>query len=129
MGPLIVFITRADYEAMHLGLSAALAAASLGRKVELFFFWFALERLAKGRMIEADVRPDIADLMERRQVPTLDALYAQVRGSGLATCFACSGSLAAIGVTPAEIEPHVDALIGWVSILQRTSGAADRLTF
>lgn len=129
MGPLIVFVTRADYEAMHLGLSAALAAVSTGRKVELFFFWFALERLAKGRMVEADVRPDIADLMERRQVPTLKELYTQVRGSGLATCFACSGSVASMGLTPGDIEPHVDALIGWVSILQRTSGAADRLTF
>lgn len=129
MGPLIVFITRGDFEAMHLGLSAALAGVSLGRKVELYFFWFALERLAKGKMAEADVRPDVADAMERRQVPTPEELYRQVRQSGLCTAFACSGSLAALGLLPPDVEPHVDALIGWASILQRTQGAPDRLTF
>jgi hypothetical protein len=30
---------------------------------------------------------------------------------------------------PTDVEKHVDALIGWASILQRTHGAADRLTF
>jgi peroxiredoxin family protein len=129
MGPLIVFMTRGDYEAMHLGLSAALAAVSGGRKVELFFFWFALERLAKGRMVEADVRADVADAMEKRQVPTLKELYQQVRQSGLSTSFACSGSVAAIGLLPTDVEPHVDALIGWPSILQRTRGATDRFVF
>jgi predicted peroxiredoxin len=129
LGPLIVFVTRADFEAMHLGLSAALAAVSMGRKVELFFFWFALERLAKQKMDEPDIRADIADAMERRQVPTLRELYQQVRDSGLATSFACSGSLAALGLLPTDVEKHVDALIGWASILQRTHGATDRLTF
>jgi predicted peroxiredoxin len=129
MGPLVVFLSRGEYEAMHLGLSAALAAVSLGRKVELYFFWFALERLAKGRTAEPDVRADVADAMERRQVPTLGELYLQIRGSGLATSFACSGSVAALGLLPTDVEPHVDALIGWVSILQRTAGVADRLTF
>lgn len=129
MGPLVLFVTRGDYEAMHLALSAALAAVSLGRKVELYFFWFALERLARGRMVEADLRADVADAMERRQVPSLQALYQEVRKSGLSSAFACSGSLAALGLLPTEVEPHVDALIGWTSILQRTRGASDRLTF
>ena len=114
---------------MHLALSASLAAVSMGRKVELFFFWFALERLAKGKLDEPDIRPEIADAMEKRQVPTLRELYKQVRDSGLSTLFACSGSLAALGLLPPDIEPHVDALIGWASILQRTHGATDRLSF
>jgi predicted peroxiredoxin len=129
MGPLIVFVTRGDYEAMHLALSAALAAVSMGRKAELFFFWFALERLVQGRMEEADIRADVADAMEKRQVPTLKDLYTQVRQSGLSTTFACSGSVAALGLLPTDVEPHVDALIGWPSILNRTRGATDRLAF
>ena len=109
MGPLIVFVTRGDYEAMHLALSASLAAVSMGRKVELFFFWFGLERLAKGRMTEPDLRADVADAMERRQVPTLKELYTQVRVSGLTTVFACSGSVAmmSLPVAPALIRSAV----------------------
>lgn len=129
MGPLIVFVSRREYEAMHLALSAALAAVSMGRKVELFFYWFALERLVKAKDAEVDVRSDVADAMERRQVPSWQDLYAQVRQSGLSTSFACSGSVAAMGLLPTDVEPHVDALIGWASILQRTRGATDRLNF
>ena len=114
---------------MHLALSAALAAVSMGRKVELFFFWFALERLVKPQPADADLRPDVADAMETRQVPTWRDLYTEVRASGLSTSFACSGSVAAMGLLPTDVEPHVDALIGWASILQRTRGATDRLNF
>ena len=124
-----MFVTRGDFEAMHLALSAALAAVSMGRKVELFFFWFALERLAKGKLDELDLRHDVADAIERRQVPTPAELSKQLRASGLSTYFACSGSVAALGLLPTDVEPHVDALIGWPSILQRTRGATDRLSF
>jgi hypothetical protein len=80
-------------------------------------------------MTEPDLRADVADAMERRQVPTLEELYKQVRASGLSTSFACSGSVAALGLLPTDVEAYVDALIGWPSILQRTRGASDRLSF
>ena len=129
MGPVLIFLSRGDYEQLHLGLSAALAAVSVGRKVELYFFWWALERLVQGRLDEPDVRADIAETMERRGVPTLRELLQQVRASGQATLFACSGSLAALGLNPGQVEPHVDALIGWASIIGRTQGAPDRFNF
>jgi hypothetical protein len=42
------------------------------------------------------------------------------------TLVACSGSLAAIGRTPAEAEGRVDTLLGWTAILARTAGVTDR---
>ena len=125
--PVVVFLHRGEYDAVHQGLSIAAAAAAMGRKVELYFFWWALERLVRGNLDDPDLeRDDVAATMELRGVPTLRQLLDVVRDSGLATLFACTGSMTAIGLTPPEVEPKVDALIGWVSILQRTAGLTDR---
>lgn len=128
-GPVCVFLHRGEYDAVHQGLSIAASAAAMGRKVELYFFWWALERLVRGNLDEPDLeRDDVNATMELRGVPTLRHLLDVVRDSGHATVFACSGSMTSIGLTPPDVEPKVDMLIGWTAILQRTSGVTDRFT-
>ena len=128
--PVLIFLHRAEYDAFHQGLAVAAAAVASGRKVELYFFWWALERLVRGTLDEPDFeREDVAATMELRGVPTARQLLDVVRDSGLATLLACTASMASIGLMPPEVEPKVDALIGWVSILQRTAGIADRFQF
>ena len=126
MQPITVFLHNGGYDAVHQGLSIAASAAALGRDVELYFFWFALERLIRGPLDAPDLREDVADEMERRGVPTLAQLLEVVRGSSNAKLFACSGSLASLGLTPADVEKSVDQIVGWTTILQRTSGVTDR---
>src|SRR3954469_5898507 len=106
MNRTLFFFQRGDYESMHQGLSAAAAAAALGHSCELYFFWHALGRLVKGPL-DAPDQEDSADRLEARGVPTLRELTAMVRGSGQARLYACSGSLAALGLNPSEIEAHV----------------------
>jgi peroxiredoxin family protein len=128
--PVCIFLHQGEYDAVHQGLSIAASATALGRPVELYFFWWALERLVRGNLDEPDLeRDDVSATMELRGVPTLRQLLDVVRDSGLATLFACTGSMASIGLTPPDVEPKVDALIGWVSILQRTRGVTDRFQF
>jgi peroxiredoxin family protein len=127
MGPLCVFLNRGEYDAVHQGLSIAAAAVSMGRKVELYFFWFALERLVSGNLDAPDLeRDDVNATMELRGVPTCRQLLDVVRDSGHATLLACTGSMASLGLRPPDVEPKVDVLIGWTSILQRTQGVTDR---
>ncbi len=129
-GPVCIFLHRGEYDAVHQGLSIAASATALGREVELFFFWWALERLVRGKLDEPDLeRDDVNATMELRGVPTIRQLLDVVRDSGHARLFACSGSMASIGLTPPDVEPKVDALIGWTAILHRTAGATDRFTF
>ena len=126
-GRVCIFFHRGEYDAVHQGLSIAAAATAVGREVELYFFWWALERLVKDRLDEPDLeRDDVNATMELRGVPTLRQLLHVVRDSGLAKLYACSGSMASIGLTPPEVEPKVDSLIGWTAILQRTAGVVDR---
>ena len=128
-GPVCLFLHRGEYDAVHQGLSIAASATALGRKVELYFFWWALERLVRGKLDEPDLeRDDVNATMELRGVPTIRQLLDVVRDSGHATLFACTGSMTAIGLTPPDVEPKVDMLIGWTAILQRTAGVTDRFT-
>jgi peroxiredoxin family protein len=128
-GPVCLFLHRGEYDAVHQGLSIAASATAMGRKVEVYFFWWALERLVKGKIDEPDLeRDDVNATMELRRVPTIRQLLDVVRDSGHATLFACTGSMTAIGLTPPDVEPKVDMLIGWTAILQRTAGVTDRFT-
>lgn len=125
--PLVLFLHRGEYDAVHQGLSIAAAATATGRQVELYFFWWALERLVRGNLDTPDLeRDDVNATMELRGVPTLRQLLDAVRDSGTAKLFACTGSIASLGLTPPDVEPKVDALIGWAAILQRTAGVVDR---
>jgi peroxiredoxin family protein len=125
---LAIFLHSGDYDRLHQGLSIAAAGAALGRRVEVYFFWWALERILTDRLDEPDFpdREEIAARFEGRGLPTLRALLAHLRASGQVTLVACSGSLAAIGRTPAEAEGRVDTLLGWTAILARTAGVTDR---
>ncbi len=115
---------------MHQGMAAAAAAVALGRRVDLYFSWWGLERLVRGNVDSPDLdRDDVNATMELRGIPTIRQLLDVVRDSGLARLYACSGSAAAIGLNPPEIDPKVDGMVGWTTILQRTQHVVERLTF
>jgi len=113
---------------VHQGLSIAASGAALGRRVDLYFFWWALERLLTGRLDEPDFpeREDIAARFEARGLPTIRVLLGHLRDSGQVTLIGCSGSLAALGLTPAHAAGKVDTILGWTAILARSEGVTDR---
>ena len=125
---LAIFLHSGAYDRLHQGLSIAAAGAALGRRVDIYFFWWALERLLTDRLDEPDFpeREEVAARFEARGLPSLRALLHHVRDSGQVTLVACTGSLAALGLTPREAEGRVDTVLGWTSILSRTAGLTDR---
>ena len=126
--PLAIFLHSGEYDRLHQGLAIAAAAAASGRTVHLVFTWWALERLLADQLDAPDFsgRPDVADRFESRGLPTLRALLGHVRESGCSTTWGCTGSLAALGRTPAEAEGKVDQLAGWATLLGATAGITDR---
>jgi peroxiredoxin family protein len=123
-----VFLHSGAYDRVHQGLSVAASGAALGRRVEVYFFWWALDRLLSDKLDEADFpeRTDVAERFEARGLPTLRELLAHLRASEQVVLVACTGSLAALGRTQAEAAGRVDLVLGWSSILQRTAGVTDR---
>ena len=116
---------------MHQGCSIAAAAASAGRDVQLFLFWWALELLLEGGL----ERPSFpgpsraaaaAEDAFEKGAPTAAALLAAARETGRCTVYACSASAALIGRRQDEIAAKVDLVVGWTAILSLTEGVADR---
>jgi peroxiredoxin family protein len=130
---LVVLLHSGEYDRIHQGLSIAAAAVAQERPVEVYFFWWALERLLRDALDEPDFGPapsvleaEVADRFERRGMPTLRTLLGHLRESGLCTVLGCTGSLAALGREAEAAGGPVDLWVGWSAILQRTAGVVDR---
>ncbi len=129
---LVIFLHSGEYDRMHQGLSVAACGAALGRPVEIYFFWWALDRLIRGELdlpsaLGSGARgEELAEEFAARGAPTLRQLLEAARSTGCTRLLACSGSLAILGHSPRAIVDKVDELIGWAGILDRTAGVADR---
>jgi peroxiredoxin family protein len=134
---LLVFLHSGDYDRVHQGAAIAAAGVAAGRPVEVYFFWWALERLAAGRLgrpafAQAVDEPGesraeaLAQRFEQRGYPTAATLLESARRSGNCRVFACSASMELLGLKPTVLEPLVDSILGWSAILARTEGVADR---
>lgn len=129
-----VFLHDGAHDRIHQGCAIAAAAAASGRDVQVFWFWWALDRLVAGELdrpeiVSAGARPEAveaaADAFERG-APTAASLLAAARETGRCTVYACSASAALLGRRPDEIARHVDMVVGWSTILALTEGVADR---
>jgi peroxiredoxin family protein len=124
-----VFLHAGEYDRMHQGLCIAAAAVALGRRADVFFFWWALRRLSEGDLGEPlpqETAASVADRLESQNIPTLRALLEHLRASGLCTLYACTGSVAISGASREKLEKQVDQFIGWTTILRLTEGITDR---
>jgi peroxiredoxin family protein len=126
-----IFLHDGAYDRVHQACSIAAAAASSGRDVQLFLFWWALDGLlagafehprfdGEGRAVEA-----AQDAFEKG-APTAAALLAAARETGHCTVYACSASAALLGRRQDEIAGKVDLVVGWTAILSLTAGVIDR---
>ncbi|MCP3100081.1 hypothetical protein LZ198_14485 [Myxococcus sp. K15C18031901] len=124
----VVFLHSGDYDRIHQGLSIAAAAAASGRRVEVYLFWWALERFLKDALDEPDFagRVDVSDRFESRGMPTLRTLLEHLTESGLCTLAGCTGSLGALGGEEEAAGSGIPLWLGWSAILQRTAGVTDR---
>lgn len=98
--------------------------------MDVYLFWWALERVLQGRLDEPDFGPGrelTEGRFERRSMPTLRQLFVHARETGLCGIYACTGSRAAVddGISSGG-EELIDAWVGWSTILQRTAGVTDR---
>ena len=122
-----IFLHSGEYDRMHEGLSIAATAVAAVKRADVFLSWWALERLAQGRLDEPDFdREDLIDRFEARRLPTLRSLLAYLRESGQCTLYACTGSMEILGLKRDALERLVDRFVGWSTILQVTAGVTDR---
>lgn len=128
-----IFLHSGDYDRLHQGCSIAASATAGGRDVQLFLFWWALDRFLRDGFSTPDFEqlkdPDLAAAAEdafEKGAPTAAALLEVAKASGRCTVYACSASASLLGRRPAEIAERVDQVVGWTSILGLTAGVVDR---
>ena len=141
---LAIFLHSGDYDRVHQAFSVALTAAALGRQVDIYFFWWALDRLIRDDFDLPDfagalplaaapgaraLREAIDERFAEGRFPTARELIDSLRGAGCVHLFACSGSLAILGRRPDAVAGKVEALLGWTTILDRSAGVVDRFVF
>lgn len=129
--PLVLLCHAGGWDRLYQAASAAASAASVGRRVDMVFFFGALEKLLAGTLDEVTLEP--VDLDAQRQLTEriaeqgtrpVSSLLEAARGTGLVRVFACSASLALVGRSPEEAAPKVDEIVGWPTIVRLLDAAA-----
>lgn len=129
-----LFLHSGDYDRLHQACSIAATATAAGRDVQIFFFWWALDKLLAGGLDEPSFGPHLApaETLEAAEeafeggYPTAAALLEVARSSGHCVVYACSASAGLLGVRPDRIAEKVDQVVGWSAILALSAGVIDR---
>ena len=129
-----IFLHDGAYDRLHQGCAIAAAAAAGGRDVQVFLFWWALDRFLAGGFDEPDMgaaagpsqAARAAEEAFEKGAPTAAALLQAARDTGRCTLYACSASAFLLGKRPDHIAARVDQVVGWSAILGLTSGVVDR---
>jgi intracellular sulfur oxidation DsrE/DsrF family protein len=109
----VVFLSHADAVSLRLAGACALAAGALGGRVDVFLFGPAVPAV-------------VAAHGEDRDEP--GALLHEARAAGC-RLVACSASLVEEKVSLEAAERALDAVVGWPTILEWSSGVVDRFSF
>jgi uncharacterized protein (DUF58 family) len=112
-GRVVVFVSHGDASALRLAGSCALAATSMGDRVDVFLFGPAVRAVVEG---QGDEHHDAS-------------LLHQARGEGACRLLGCSASLVADRVDPVAAAAALDAVVGWPTVLEWSRGVADRFSF
>jgi uncharacterized protein (DUF58 family) len=107
-----VFLSHDDAVALRLAGSCALAAASMGDRVDVFVFGPALPAI-----VQAAGEPDHPA-----------ALVLEARAAGCRV-LACSASVVEERVELDEANRAFDAVVGWPTVVEWSRGVVDRFFF
>jgi predicted peroxiredoxin len=112
-GRTVIFVSRADPDALRAAGGCALAAVSMEDRVDVFLTGPAVKAVVAAHDGEAD---------------DAGALLQQARGLG-ARLVACSASVVEQRVALADAERALDAVVGWPTIVEWSRGVVDRFSF
>lgn len=129
--PLVLLCHAGGWDRLYQAASAAVSAAATGRRVDMVFFFGALEKLLAGALDDVALEPrDVtAEAALSRRIESggtrpVSALLEAARSTGRVRLFACSASLALVGRTPEEAADEVDEVIGWPTIVRLMDAGA-----
>lgn len=120
-----IILHSGSYDRIYHGLSIALTALALGRTVKLFFTYWALEYLRRGRPpslpLDKEGEPYkgvIEDHIEKGHMKRISELLSEAKELG-ATLYACVSSMSLLNITRDELIDEVDESTGIATFLMK----------
>jgi peroxiredoxin family protein len=130
---LAIIFHSGSFDRIYHGLSIALAALALGRKVRLFFTYWALEYLKRGKLpiLSLDKEGEtyktiIENNIEKGHMKKISELLTQAKEIG-AKLYTCASSMALLNIARNELIDEVDESAGIATFLTDTDG--DQILF
>ncbi len=109
----VLFVSHSDEWALRLAGSCALAAVSMGGRLDVFLFGPALTAV-----VEAKGEPDHPA-----------SLLHQARAAGACRLLGCSASLVSEKLDRGRADASLDAVVGWPTVVDWSRGVVDRFFF
>ena len=105
----------------------AVGAAAMGRKVNIFLQYWALDAFRADRVLkDHGVSPEAGEeglrAMQDQGKPHWGDLYRQAKDLGEVRIYACADSLEMFGITKDDLDPMVDGVWGVASFFAEANG-------
>ena len=127
---LLVLAQGSAWEHRFQVSSLAASTVAAGRRVDVAFFFGALDAWTRDEWDRIDPEPPIdADRLRGLAMPPLSELLRSGRDRDLLHLYACSASVRILGLEPAEVQERVDAILGWQSFSRMIESASSVVVF
>ena len=124
---LFILSHGAGWDHRYQASALAASAASAGDRVDLAFFFAALDAWIRGRWDGLDPEPPVdPERLAALGFPPLSGLLGTARDTGHLPLYACSASSRVLGLDPTEVQTKVDVLCGWQTF-HKLIGEADKV--
>ena len=130
----ILFLHSGNYEKLYQAVMLAITAASMGSKVYIFLFFWALKKFATDKLdiieFPAGMNDEDRRLLEavpQGQSNMLKELLSEVGQMGNLEIYACSGAVKLMGLDEELVKNKVDDIIGLPTMLKMAEGAETQL--
>ncbi len=130
----ILFLHSGGYDKLYQAIMLAVTAASMGKTVHIFLFFWALRRFVLDELDEVTFPPDIKE----EEKPLLEAvpqgnsnmlkeILREVSSMGNLKIYACSGAVKLMELDDEVVRNKVDDIIGLPTMLKMAEGADTQL--
>jgi len=130
----ILFLHSGNYEKLYQAVMLAITSASMGNKVYIFLFFWALKKFVTDKLDVIEF-PDEMNEEDRRlleavpqgQPNMLKELLSEVSKMGNLEIYACSGAVKLMELDEELVKSKVDDIIGLPTMLKMAEGAETQL--
>jgi peroxiredoxin family protein len=130
----ILFLHSGSYDKLYQAVMLATTAASMGSKVYIFLFFWALEKFVNDKldeiMLPAGIKDEDRRLLEavpQGSVNMLRELLDEVSKMGNLKIYACSGAVKLMELDEELVKTKVNDIIGLPTMLKMSEGAETQL--